>query len=178
MPERKVEIVSLTNNSGKEDKALFGNLISIPDFKTMPGTLIYLENSCLRHSLSDKINKMASTSRSRTIRRTILAFLVLGLLYLLFWPVSLDPQPWDPPEAPSISDGIYKANEALSSMDIFSTEAFGVAPEDIAVDTNGFIYGGLVNGKILKFQPDGSNPRVLLKPAAGPLGFILTEIKT
>ena len=106
--------------------------------------------------------------------RFVKGFLILpglGLLYLLFWPVSIDPQPWTPPQAPDLSQGIYAANEDLSSLSLFSTKPYERAPEDIAIDTNGFIYGGVIDGKIIRFQPDGSNPEIFAETGGRPLGL-------
>ncbi|MEM7373954.1 MAG: SMP-30/gluconolactonase/LRE family protein [Bacteroidota bacterium] len=104
-------------------------------------------------------------------------FLLLGLLtglilgYLLFWPVDIDPASWTPPAAPDLEQGTYAANDKLASAELLSTEPFGAGPEDVAIDSNGFIYGGLVDGKILRYQADGSQPTVFAETGGRPLGF-------
>lgn len=95
----------------------------------------------------------------------------LVVLYLLFWPVDINPGTWTPPEASSLEDGPFAANDKLTSAEIFSTLPFGEGPEDIAIDSNGYFYGGLKNGTILRYQPDGSQPEVFAETGGRPLGF-------
>ncbi|MEM7656002.1 MAG: SMP-30/gluconolactonase/LRE family protein [Bacteroidota bacterium] len=106
-------------------------------------------------------------------KRTLLVILalVLGLSYLLMWPVEVDPQLWYPPAAPTLSEAPYQANEALTAATWLETEPFGVGPEDVAVDSIGRIYGGLLNGIILRYQPDGSKPEIFAETNGRPLGM-------
>ncbi len=47
----------------------------------------------------------------------------------------------------------------------------GVGPEDIAVDAQGRIYGGMEDGRILRFQADGSQPELFADTGGRPLGL-------
>lgn len=100
----------------------------------------------------------------------VISFLLVALLvYLLLWPVNIVPKKWTPLTAPDMT-GVYETNNKLAAVDKYPT-IHGEGPEDIAVDTAGFIYAGLLNGKILRFQPDGSNPTVFAETGGRPLGM-------
>ncbi|MEL6593019.1 MAG: SMP-30/gluconolactonase/LRE family protein, partial [Bacteroidota bacterium] len=100
-----------------------------------------------------------------------LGLLGLLILYLLFWPVRHPFARWQAPEAPDLSSGPYQVNELLLSAERFSTLPFGEGPEDVALDTNGLIYGGLSNGIILRYDADGNNPSVFADTKGRPLGL-------
>jgi len=96
---------------------------------------------------------------------------VVGLLviYLLFWPVPIDPVAWTPPEPPRLR-GVYEPNSRLAAVERLG-EGVGVGPEDIAVDAQDRIYGGMQDGRILRFQSDGSLPEVFADTGGRPLGL-------
>lgn len=72
----------------------------------------------------------------------------LGVLaaYLLLWPVDISPEAWTPPEAPSLT-GVYSPNEALAGVERMPA---GKAPESVAVDSDGRVFSGLLNGTIVR----------------------------
>ena len=107
--------------------------------------------------------------RWRKVLLGLVAIVGLLLLYLLFWPVPIDPVAWRPPEAPELA-GVYEPNIRLASVERLGVGT-GVAPEDVAVDSQGRIYGGLEDGRILRFQPDGSEPEVFADTRGRPLGL-------
>ena len=47
----------------------------------------------------------------------------------------------------------------------------GVGPEDIAFDAEGRVYASMVDGKVMRFQPDGSQPEVFAETPMRPLGL-------
>lgn len=107
-----------------------------------------------------------------TWRKILIGFVaIVGLLliYLLFWPVHIDPAAWTPPEAPALK-GVYEPNTRLASVKRLGSGA-GVGPEDVAVDGQGRIYGGTADGRILRFQADGSQPEVFAYTEGRPLGL-------
>jgi sugar lactone lactonase YvrE len=93
----------------------------------------------------------------------------LPLLYLLLWPVPIDPAAWTPPEAPALVD-IYEQNTRLTPVEKLG-DGVGVGPEDVAVDALGRIYGGMEDGRIVRFQTDGSQPEVFANTGGRPLGL-------
>ncbi len=105
-------------------------------------------------------------------RRILLLFpciVGLAVIYLLFWPVPIDPTAWTPPKAPAF-EGIYESNAHLASVERLGAGA-GIGPEDVAVDSQGRIYGGMEDGRILRFRTDGSNAEVFADTKGRPLGL-------
>jgi sugar lactone lactonase YvrE len=47
----------------------------------------------------------------------------------------------------------------------------GVGPEDVAIDAQGRLYAGMVDGSIMRLQPDGSQPEVFASTGGRPLGL-------
>ena len=97
------------------------------------------------------------------------AIVGLLLIYLLFWPVPIDPAAWTPPEAPA-QTGVYEPNSRLAVVERFGTGA-GVGPEDVAIDGQGRIYCGMEDGRIMRFQADGSQHEVFADTEGRPLGL-------
>lgn len=48
----------------------------------------------------------------------------------------------------------------------------GYAPEDVAIDSERRIYGGVEDGRIVQLQPDGKQPRVFANTYGRPLGLV------
>lgn len=95
--------------------------------------------------------------------------LVVLVLYLLLWPVSIEPVAWEPPPAPAF-EGDFAENRVLQGMERFATpDAHG--PEDVAVDAEGRVYVGVEEGKILRYAADGSDPQVFADTGGRPLGL-------
>ena len=95
--------------------------------------------------------------------------ILLLLAYLCFWPVPIDPAAWRPPQTPPF-EGVYAANTLLADT-VRLGEGDGVAPEDIAVDKEGRIYGGCEDGRILRWDAEGKNPVVFADTEGRPLGL-------
>jgi sugar lactone lactonase YvrE len=90
-------------------------------------------------------------------------------LYLLLWPVNLDPEAWTPPPAPPAS-GVYAVNNRLTRVEKLLEGYY--APESVAIGADGSIYTGLFDGRILRISPDGKEVEVLTQ-AVEPLGVEL-----
>jgi sugar lactone lactonase YvrE len=99
----------------------------------------------------------------------LVGILSLLMLYLLFWPVPINPSAWTPPEAPALA-GVYAPNTMLSSVERLG-EGEGVGPEDVAIDAQGRVYGGFEDGRIMRFLPDGSQPELFADTEGRPLGL-------
>ena len=100
----------------------------------------------------------------------VVLIVVVGLAYLLLAPVPITPAAWTPPAAPTLS-GQYAQNTRLSSVQKLSLGE-GHEPEDVALDTEGKIYAGFNDGRIMVLQPDGTQPRVFADTHGRPLGLI------
>ena len=107
------------------------------------------------------------------MRRKILIGLAscaaLVLLYLLLWPVPVDPVAWTPPEPPALS-GAYAPNTRLSEVKRLPPGA-GYAPEDVAIDGAGRIYTGVEDGRIFRLRADGAGAEVFADTRGRPLGL-------
>ena len=99
----------------------------------------------------------------------LVAILILVLLYLGFWPVGIDPVAWFPQKAPAMA-GAYAANEKLARVTRIG-EGVGIGPEGIAVDAQGRIYAGYLDGRIVRFSPDGKTHELFAKTMGRPLGM-------
>ncbi|MFT6339210.1 MAG: sugar lactone lactonase YvrE [Alcanivorax sp.] len=103
------------------------------------------------------------------IKNIALLILIILVGYLLFWPVSIDPVAWQAPEAPAL-EGPYASNSALAQSRSLAVDD-GIGPEDVAIDSDGFLYVGYVDGRIVRFNPDGSNPDLIADTKGRPLGL-------
>ncbi|HSE31759.1 MAG TPA: SMP-30/gluconolactonase/LRE family protein [Pyrinomonadaceae bacterium] len=102
----------------------------------------------------------------------VVFLLAAALIYLFFAPTRIDPVAWQPPVAPELT-GPYEQNSRLSSTQRLSLGE-GNAPEDVALDGMGRIYGGLDDGRIMQLQADGTQPRVFANTHGRPLGLAFT----
>jgi sugar lactone lactonase YvrE len=105
----------------------------------------------------------------RTILRSILGLIILGLAYLLLWPVPINPVAWTPPPAPELT-GVYQQNNALANVERLRID--GNNPEDVAFDSQDRIYCGDDRGRIFRFQPDGTKPELFADTRGRPLGLV------
>ena len=75
-------------------------------------------------------------------KKFLLYLLLIGLSYLLFWPVPINPVAWESPDAPAL-EGAYQPNDFLQDIDLYHEEYTG--PEDIVLTSSedeGHIYAG------------------------------------
>lgn len=91
------------------------------------------------------------------------------VLWLFFWPVSIDPIPVALPANPGLT-GAFASNTVLASVERLAN-GVAVGPEDVDVDAEGRIYGGFLDGTLRRFNPDGSHPEVLVNTGGRPLGM-------
>ena len=99
----------------------------------------------------------------------LLLLLALGILYLTLYPVPIDPATWEAPKAPAL-EGVYAKNNDLSALEVLFKGQCN-ACEDIAIDTLGRIYGGSVEGDIIRFNDLNSQAEVLANTGGRPLGL-------
>jgi sugar lactone lactonase YvrE len=105
----------------------------------------------------------------RTIFRALLV-IIAGLIgYLILWPVPINPSAWTPPAAPGLT-GVYAQNSELARVERLHIDGF--APEDVAIDSQDRLYCGAADGRIFRFQPDGTRPEVFANTQGRPLGLI------
>ena len=105
----------------------------------------------------------------KTLFKSIGFLLVLGMLYLGFYPIPLEPAARKSHPHPAM-DGVFKVNELLAQTKIIKTDA-GLGPEAIVRDSLNKFYSGLENGDIIQFDANGNNQRVLGNTGGRPLGM-------
>lgn len=100
--------------------------------------------------------------------RWILFTVVLLLAYLCFWPVAVDPQAWEPSADPGLN-GPYAINDALAATERYGEDA-GNGPEDVAIDAQGRVVVGFIDGRIVRFDTAGKAEE-LVNTGGRPLGL-------
>ncbi|MBO9444392.1 SMP-30/gluconolactonase/LRE family protein [Ruegeria sp. R14_0] len=100
--------------------------------------------------------------------RIVLGLLIVGLAYLVFWPVPVQPVVWDPPEAPGFT-GEYAENNALDGLELISLPDGQIGPEDIAIIPDGTVFTTSLSGAL--FQIDGDEPVKVDDLGGRPLGL-------
>jgi len=102
--------------------------------------------------------------------KKILFVLATLLVVWALWPASIDAVSYLPPEDPGF-EGEFALNEDLEKSDILPLIS-GRGPEDIAVDAEGRIYGGLHDGRIVRLSADGKKQETFATVEGGrPLGL-------
>ncbi len=105
----------------------------------------------------------------RKILTTLVIILGLIVLYLLLWPVPIEPVAWQAPPNPGYT-GPFTPNDRLKGVE---TLPIGVdhGPEAIALDAQGRIYAATHEGHIVRLRADGSNPENWVETGGRPLGI-------
>ncbi len=87
--------------------------------------------------------------------------------------VAFEPVAWNPPAAPGLV-GPFEENDRLQTADRWQTG--GIGPEDVAIDANGAVFTGLVDGTILRFASDGGGrPERIASVGGRPLGLEILD---
>jgi sugar lactone lactonase YvrE len=81
-------------------------------------------------------------------------------------PPLVSTQVWQPPKPSARSR--HAASDTPVRLDVFDTP--GIGPEDVAVDAEGWIYAGLIDGRILRISPDASSIDTIATTGGRPLG--------
>lgn len=100
---------------------------------------------------------------------SLLLIIIVIVIYFVAWPVPIDPVAWEAPTNPGYS-GPYAPNERLKGIQVLPI-GDNHGPEDIALDTQGRIYAATHEGRIVRLQPDGSNPENWIDTGGRPLGI-------
>ncbi len=73
--------------------------------------------------------------------------------YLLFWPVRIEPISYEPAKKPEMTGALAPNNELAKAELLAKGKISG--PEDVVIDSEGRIYGGTQDGKIVRILKDG-----------------------
>lgn len=91
------------------------------------------------------------------------------VLYLLFWPVPIDPVSWEAPPNPRYT-GPFASNTRLANLELISVGDHH-GPEDLAVDREGMIYLPSHDGHILQWNPENKHCEIWASTGGRPLGI-------
>lgn len=100
--------------------------------------------------------------------KILLSTILIAFLYLLFWPVDIEPVSWNSTKATSTYSA--STNKYLEATQIFGKND-GIGPEDIDVDEQGNIYAPYEDGRIMQYDSNGKNPKLFANTKGRPLGL-------
>ena len=104
----------------------------------------------------------------KKIFQALSALIVLGILYLCFYPIALEPIARKTPPFPGLK-GVYAPNTKLLQTKLVPLPSPGA--ESIARDSLGQFYAGLANGDILRFDAEGNQQTIVATTGGRPLGM-------
>jgi sugar lactone lactonase YvrE len=105
----------------------------------------------------------------KSVFKVIGAALLLGIAYLSFWPIPIQPLTWDAPAQPGYI-GPHAANNKLANLQMIDLGAES-GPEHIAIGRDGKLYTTVESGRILRMNPDGTDQTVFADTGGRVLGF-------
>ena len=100
--------------------------------------------------------------------RILLILVLVGLGYLLLWPVPVDPVAYEPPKDRGFV-GEFAENAALDATEIVTLPDGEIGPEDLAVLPDGRIFTTSLSGVL--YQIDGAEPVEVDRLGGRPLGL-------
>jgi len=100
--------------------------------------------------------------------RIVLGIVLIGLGYLLFWPVPVAPVAYEPPKSLGFI-GDYGPNNALDAAQMVTLPEGAIGPEDLAVMPDGTVYTTDLDGVL--YRIDGESPKVVDQLGGRPLGL-------
>ncbi len=106
------------------------------------------------------------------LRRTpgaILAIVAAFLIYLLLWPVPIDPVAWEAPVDAGLVDP-FEPNDRLRKARLIDLGSHQ-GPEDIAEGGDGLIYTATNGGQVIRFDATGNHIEVFAETGGRPLGL-------
>ncbi len=108
----------------------------------------------------------------RRVLHIILVIFAVGMAYLSFAPIGIEPVAWQPLPPPSSDAGPYARNDLLKGVERIAA-GVGKGPEAIAFDAQGRVYAGFVDGRVARFEPDGGGYALLADTGGRPLGVFV-----
>jgi len=103
----------------------------------------------------------------RTVGKLLIVVLVMLILYLLTWPVPIEPISWQAPKDLGLT-GQFAENTALSGAPAIALGTFE-GPEDAALGTDGALYVTTSNGVLVRV--DAGNVEHFAEVPGRPLGI-------
>ncbi len=112
------------------------------------------------------------TWSAKTWASAIAGLAAAALVLFLLAPADVDPAAWEPPAAPTL-EGPLAPNRALAAVERIA-EGRLHGPEDVAVDAEGRIYAGTLDGRIVRVTLDGRGGETVetfVETGGRPLGL-------
>ena len=100
------------------------------------------------------------------------ALLLLAGIAALYLNSGVEPQVWQPKTNPGLT-GVYAPNSALREVQILH-RGQGLGPESIALGSDGLLYTGYEDGRIVRFDPargKQNTPELFVNTGGRPLGM-------
>ena len=98
----------------------------------------------------------------------IVGILIILVAIFLLQSAPIDPAAYVPPKAPVLT-GVLASNNLLENAELLARGKVN-GPEEVAVDSQGRVYGGTQDGKIMRLLPDGKL-EVFAETKGRPLGL-------
>lgn len=115
------------------------------------------------------IDESTARSRHRRFACFAVATVAVVLAYLLVWPIDADPLAWQPPSGAPLA-GATAVEYDLSTVQLLG-QGDSSGPEDVAIDSQGRLYGGMLDGRIMRFDHDGGHGKLFANTGGRPLGL-------
>jgi len=97
------------------------------------------------------------------------AMVLVGVAYLLLWPVPIKPGSFALPKAPGYV-GPHAVNTRLANLQLIDLKG-EVGPEHIVIGPDAKLYTTVASGNILRMNPDGTAQEVFANTGGRVLGF-------
>ena len=101
--------------------------------------------------------------------KILLIIVLLSMLYSLSRPVPIEPESWNAPSAPGYTDQ-HAVNQRLGQLNQIDLQGYE-GPEHVAISPTGQLYTAVVDGSLLRLNPDGSELEVFVNTGGRVLGF-------
>jgi sugar lactone lactonase YvrE len=110
------------------------------------------------------------------VAATVALLVLMVVLYFAAWPVPVNPVAWDAPANPGYT-GVHAPNARLSAMEPIDLGGAS-GPEAWTRDAEGRLYAATIDGRILRFTREGTNPTTFVNTGGRPLGMAFDSTGT
>lgn len=107
------------------------------------------------------------------ILTTLAIILVTVMIYLLAWPVPIDPMAWEAPPNPGYT-GVFASNSQLQGLEKLALGDHH-APEEVVLDDGGRLYAATENGWIVRQGQDPNRWEDWVDTGGRPLGIVFDK---
>lgn len=108
-------------------------------------------------------------SLGRILLRVVLFAILAVVLYLMVWPVPIEPTSWKPPRDTGFDSGTFTRSTELAPPTMIARDVVG--PEALTFDSNGRLVTGLLDGRVVRVDQHGRVERIA-DTGGRPLGMV------